>query len=55
MRFGGCKLKKFLTLVYTSKLKEIVLSGSLEDKLIYGPDPSSSDILTDQVGYHVIS
>ena len=37
------------------KLRGITSSGSLEDKLLHGPDVSSSDILTDEVGYHVIS
>lgn len=42
-------------MVYTVKLRGITSSGSLEDQLINRPDVSSSDILTDEVGYHVIS
>jgi len=45
-------LKKFLSLVYALDLKGIVLTGSLEDQLIHGPDASSSAILTDQEFNH---
>ena len=42
------KLKKFLSLVYNANPKGELLS--MKDQLVNGPDLSSSDMLTDQVG-----